>query len=137
LELLEDRRMLDAVGRDGGGDGTSWDDPLNWDTKMLPGPSDDVTIDVQEEVSLAATGSITIASLVNAETLQVGDAALSVTNSLTNTGSVVSAILTVCCDASRFPVTAFRCPLQAADAETGHRQPFGTTCSVRRKAGFR
>ena len=32
LEPLEDRRMLAQIAWDGGGDGTSWTDPLNWDS---------------------------------------------------------------------------------------------------------
>ncbi|MEP7302518.1 MAG: DUF4347 domain-containing protein, partial [Caldimonas sp.] len=38
------RHLLAAVGWDGGGDGVSWSDALNWSGDVLPGASDDVTI---------------------------------------------------------------------------------------------
>ena len=34
------------VGEDGGGDGVSWDDPANWSTGEVPGPEDNVVINV-------------------------------------------------------------------------------------------
>ena len=43
-EQLEERCMLAAIDFDGGGDGSSWHDPLNWSTDTLPGSVDDVTI---------------------------------------------------------------------------------------------
>ncbi|HEY7153587.1 MAG TPA: hypothetical protein VH575_06480, partial [Gemmataceae bacterium] len=53
LEVLEDRLVLDAytfVGAAGGGDGTSWNQALNWanltnpDIIAVPSGGDDVTI---------------------------------------------------------------------------------------------
>lgn len=49
LEMLEDRRMLAIVAWDGGGDGTSWDQAINWDGDVLPGIDDDVLIDVADQ----------------------------------------------------------------------------------------
>ena len=49
LEMLEDRRMLAIVAWDGGGDGTSWDQAINWDGDVLPGIDDDVIIDVADQ----------------------------------------------------------------------------------------
>ena len=43
-ESLEPRRLFAAVNWDGGGDGSDWNDPLNWNTNQVPGPADDVTI---------------------------------------------------------------------------------------------
>lgn len=44
IETLEDRHLLAVVSWDGGGDGTSWNDRLNWDSDVLPMVSDDVEI---------------------------------------------------------------------------------------------
>ena len=46
LEALEDRTLLSNVTWTGGGDGENWGDARNWDTQMVPGSGDDVTIDV-------------------------------------------------------------------------------------------
>ncbi len=46
FEQLEDRRVLATVAWDGGGDGATWHDALNWDGDTLPGQFDDVVIDV-------------------------------------------------------------------------------------------
>jgi len=89
LEALEDRRMLAVVNWDGGGDATSWNDPLNWNADALPESADDVIIDVTEAVSVMVAEATTVRSLVNAETVQVGDSAFSVTDSLTNSGSLL------------------------------------------------
>ena len=39
------RFLLAALHWDGGGDGVSWNDPLNWSGDVLPGANDDVSID--------------------------------------------------------------------------------------------
>jgi len=44
LEGLETRRLLALVSWDGGGDGSSWADPLNWSADVIPGIVDDVLI---------------------------------------------------------------------------------------------
>src|SRR5262245_15494977 len=44
LDYLEDRLLLAPVRWDGGGDGASWTDALNWDTNLLPGSADDAVI---------------------------------------------------------------------------------------------
>ncbi|MEM1319134.1 MAG: T9SS type A sorting domain-containing protein [Bacteroidota bacterium] len=46
----------------GGGDGTSWNDPANWDNNAVPGPGDDVTINTPGFAILvpgAGSGTIT------------------------------------------------------------------------------
>jgi hypothetical protein len=44
LERLENRLMLSRISWDGGGGNANWDNPLNWDTDVLPGAGDDVTV---------------------------------------------------------------------------------------------
>lgn len=46
LEELESRQLLAAVSWDGGGGDLQWDNPLNWSGDVLPGPGDDVVINV-------------------------------------------------------------------------------------------
>ncbi|MGI5841214.1 MAG: fibronectin type III domain-containing protein [Patescibacteria group bacterium] len=47
---------------DGGGDGTSWLDPLNWDTDIVPAADDDVLID--SNVTVILSSPVTINSLI-------------------------------------------------------------------------
>src|SRR5439155_15740448 len=69
-EILERRTLLAAVAWDGGGDGTNWNDPINWSNNAVPGSADDVTIDVAGSVTVLLRGSQpTVQSLVNRETL--------------------------------------------------------------------
>lgn len=42
---------------DAGGDGTSWDDPLNWDTDMVPALGDFVDIPTSATLTMSGTGS--------------------------------------------------------------------------------
>lgn len=46
---------------DGGGDGVSWSDPLNWNTDVVPVPTDEVLIDTANRVTINAP--ITVKSL--------------------------------------------------------------------------
>src|SRR5438034_1123617 len=90
-EALERRRLLAAVNWDGGGDGVTWNDPINWSNNSLPGASDDVSLPAGGLVVLA-TSSVQIGSLVTARPLQVagvnlaviGDSALNATTTLVN-----------------------------------------------------
>jgi len=36
--------LAQTISWDGGGDGVSWSDPLNWSGDQLPGPTNDVVI---------------------------------------------------------------------------------------------
>ena len=45
-ESLESRRLFAAVHWDGGGNGSDWSDPINWNTNQVPTANDDVTINV-------------------------------------------------------------------------------------------
>lgn len=42
---------------DGGGDGTNWNDPLNWDTNTVPGAGDFVEIGTTVTLTMSGTGS--------------------------------------------------------------------------------
>lgn len=46
IEQLESRQVLAAISWDGGGGDFHWSNPLNWSGDVLPGPADDVTINV-------------------------------------------------------------------------------------------
>jgi hypothetical protein len=71
VETLESRRLLAAVSWDGGGDGSTWTDPLNWSNDAVPTASDDVTIDVPGDLTIVLNGNRTVGSLDNAETIEV------------------------------------------------------------------
>ena len=43
---LEPRHLLAAIAWDGGGDGSSWNDALNWSNNALPTSANDVTINI-------------------------------------------------------------------------------------------
>jgi hypothetical protein len=77
-EQLEPRRLLAAVGWDFGGDGTSWSDPLNWTTNTVPGPGDDVTLNVPNTASIVIDSSQSIRSLVSEENITINNATLTV-----------------------------------------------------------
>ena len=66
---------------DGGGDGVSWHDPENWVGDVLPGPTDDVVIDVVGDLTVVFTadaGAQTIASLSSPESLTISGGELTV-----------------------------------------------------------
>jgi hypothetical protein len=46
FERLEVRQLLAAVSWTGLGDGQLWSDPNNWSTETMPGPGDDVSINL-------------------------------------------------------------------------------------------
>ncbi|MCP5525553.1 MAG: hypothetical protein H7A47_01935 [Verrucomicrobiales bacterium] len=48
---------------DGGGDGASWNDPLNWSGDTLPGQTDDAVIDVPGDPTIVLSGSVNVRSL--------------------------------------------------------------------------
>src|SRR4029078_5459286 len=65
FELLEARNMLSAVSWDGGGNGTSWNDTLNWSNNQVPSSADDVTIDVADTPTVTIdSGSQFVHSLI-------------------------------------------------------------------------
>lgn len=63
LEKLEDRRVPCTIEWVGDGDGISWNDSGNWDTGILPGPSDEVCIASFEPTVIQASSDVSIRSI--------------------------------------------------------------------------
>ncbi len=81
VELLEDRRVLATFAWDGGGDGVSWGDPLNWDNDSLPGPADDAVINVAGDITIDHSANFTtIRSLQSSEAITLSAGTLNVTS---------------------------------------------------------
>lgn len=67
-EPLEPRVLLAVINWDGGGDGQTLTDPLNWDGDVLPGPGDDAVIDIPATPTIQhAAGAFAVNSLTVAE----------------------------------------------------------------------
>ncbi|WP_372896812.1 hypothetical protein, partial [Stieleria sp.] len=84
LELLEDRRLLAQVDWDGGGDGSSWSDPLNWSSDQLPTAVDDVAISLPGDYSVVLSNDVSLQSLTvgnptGTQTLRLSSSTLDVT----------------------------------------------------------
>ena len=76
MERLEDRRLLAIVNWDGGGDGTNWADPLNWDTDSVPTLADDVIINVAgSPLVRIVNSSQAVNSVMSSEALEIFGAA--------------------------------------------------------------
>ena len=93
-EALEPRRLLAAVSWDGGGDGTSWTDPLNWDGDAVPTISDDVTIDVAADptVTVGAGNTdedVAAASVTTAEAMYLRGGTLTLGGTFTTSAQVL------------------------------------------------
>jgi hypothetical protein len=72
---------------DGGGDGTSWQDRLNWAGDGIPRFCDSVTIDIPAEASVAyASQTLSILSLTSAEDLTVNTGSLTLRQASSVTG---------------------------------------------------
>ena len=68
FEQLEPRQLLAVIAWDGGGDGGTLLDPLNWAGDVLPGPADDALVDVPGVAMVAmSAGSLSVNSLTMAE----------------------------------------------------------------------
>ena len=73
-----------TVSWDGGGDGTSWSDPLNWSGDALPGPDDTAVLNVGAEPAVVLTGpAVTVAVLDCREALTLAGDGLTVTGAAT------------------------------------------------------
>jgi hypothetical protein len=86
LECLEHRLCFSLVSWDGGGDGISWDDSLNWDSNTLPTSTDDVVIDVPGEPTVRhVAGNTVVNSITSSEILVLAGGTLTInaTSSLT------------------------------------------------------
>jgi hypothetical protein len=81
LEALEDR-VTPTVSWTGAGDGASWSDPHNWSTNALPGSTDDVLINLTGAAVNYSSGTTTVHSITDDDTLTVS------AGSLTTNGGV-------------------------------------------------
>ncbi|WP_428939133.1 S8 family serine peptidase [Fontivita pretiosa] len=64
---------------DGGGDGVSWADPMNWSGDLIPGPTSDVTIYTTEAPAILITGGThLLRSLISFEDLTISGGRLEV-----------------------------------------------------------
>ncbi len=99
FETLEARFLLAQVVWDGGGDGTSWHDALNWDANVLPTAADDVLINTAGTPTIEHTnsaGNTTVRSIQSNERLLISGGSLHVTHSsgLVGGGEIRDATLT-------------------------------------------
>ncbi len=80
VEACEERVLLAAVSWDGGAGDLLWNNPLNWNSDQLPGPTDDVTINAAGAVTVKHDGvtSTIIRSLTLRDSLQVSQGSLTV-----------------------------------------------------------
>ncbi|MFN5528969.1 MAG: hypothetical protein ACK5F7_00155, partial [Planctomycetaceae bacterium] len=85
-ETLQTRVLLAAVAWDGGGDGVSWTDRLNWSTDLIPGSSDDVVVDLGTATIRHDSGTNSVKSLTlkNPFQLRGGTLTIGETASLQN-----------------------------------------------------
>ena len=68
-----------SLGPPGGGDGTAWHDPDNWNTGFVPGPTDEVVIDVAGDPTVIYSQDISfITRLDSEEALTISGGSLSV-----------------------------------------------------------
>ena len=86
LMLLAAAATAGTVAWDGGGDGASWHDPLNWNTDTLPGGDDDVVIQVAASPTIRftdTTGTVAVKSMNLSEAMVLSGGKLTVTTSAT------------------------------------------------------
>ncbi|MCU0961516.1 MAG: hypothetical protein MUF48_15575 [Pirellulaceae bacterium] len=80
FEQLEARRLLATSVWDGGGDGRTWLDPLNWSDRQVPSAGTDVLIPnvaATSIINLPTSGTLRLNSLQSAEHLVLSGATLS------------------------------------------------------------
>jgi len=102
---LQPTVLAGTVNWTGADDGTSWNQPLNWDTGALPGSGDDVVIDVPGDVTVVLTATASIRSLTCQEALQ-----LSGTLTLNGGASTINGALTLYGTLSAKPGATFSAP---------------------------
>ena len=75
-----------AVTWDGGGNGTAWGDPLNWDPNALPVGGDDVIIGAAGGITVTINLNVTINSLTSAEAVHLisGTLTIAATSQINN-----------------------------------------------------
>ena len=76
FEPLERRVVLAAISWDGEAGNGNWGDANNWSTNKLPSPDDDVTIDVEGDISVSLTTTESIKTLTCNETLIISGGSL-------------------------------------------------------------
>ncbi|MBW3541220.1 MAG: PKD domain-containing protein [Planctomycetes bacterium] len=79
-EILEDRILLSAISWDGGAGTLNWHDAANWSGDVLPGASDDVTINVAgaDVTIIHSTGTNSINSLTSQEGIAISGGMLDI-----------------------------------------------------------
>ncbi len=86
---VADLAAISTVEWDGGGDETSWDDPLNWSSDAVPNGNHDVVIDVAGTPTITIdSGTQAVRSLDSEEALSVDDATLTVQTTADVAGAV-------------------------------------------------
>ncbi len=73
VERLERRRLL-AVANGiwtGAGDGINWTSAANWSNNVIPGPGDDVVINVTANPTVIVSGTQSVKSLTSSETIVI------------------------------------------------------------------
>jgi len=72
LTLLFAQLHAANISWDGGGDGTTWEDPLNWTGDVIPTAVDDVTIDSAADPLVTVANNLTLRSLNCEEEITFG-----------------------------------------------------------------
>jgi len=96
LEWLEPRTLLSVAAWNGGGGDLNWNNPLNWSTDQLPGPTDDVTINVAGNVTIEVASDVAIHSVQTSDAITVSSGTFSISGDsqinaqFTNAGGTVS-----------------------------------------------
>ena len=79
FDFFNEEEQPFSISWDGGGDGVSWHDPLNWDTDDVPNSSDRVLIDVLANITVThSTGNTTVISVQSEEVLNISGGSLTV-----------------------------------------------------------
>jgi len=79
FDFLSEDGTVGTISWDGGGDGVSWHDPLNWSTDTLPTITDTVTINVPGNITVTHSLSATsIISLHSQEAIVLSGGSLSI-----------------------------------------------------------
>src|SRR4051794_39085601 len=98
METLEQRLLLAQVTWTGGGDARNWTDVNNWSGHAVPGPADDVTINLAGSPTIQiASGTQSVHSVSSSDPLTISGGSLSVAASsslsggLTMTGGSITA----------------------------------------------
>src|SRR4051812_34197114 len=72
MEILEQRLLLAQVTWTGGGDARNWTDVNNWSGHAVPGPADDVTINLAGSPTIQiASGTQSVHSVASSDPLSI------------------------------------------------------------------